>query len=206
MSRATIKKYGISLASNLVKHGHAIAQLCDRLFSLALSGSINEDVAAILGDFDLSEDEQIAVYRVIDDRNLSDIGLIRELCQSIKITARETVTELTLFGSETFEDCLIFETSTVQNYVRSKLAKDRRALIGATRSRDTLENAGSTIAVDTSIEHADRLDDVLSHFDREKLATGELSQEIAIAAKSLRSGQSLASACDRLLDHLLPGA
>jgi hypothetical protein len=204
MSRATIKKYGISLASNLVKHGHAIAQLCDRLFAIALSGGLTEDVAACIGDAGLTEDEQISIYRVVSDRDISDLGLIRELCQSIKITARETVTELTLFGSETFDDCLIFETATIQNYVRSKLAKDRRALVSATRSRDTLESAGSTIAVDTSIQHADRLDDVLTYFDREKLVAGDLSREIAIAAKSLRSGESLANACDRLIDRLIP--
>jgi hypothetical protein len=84
------------------------------------------------------------------------------------------------------------------------LAKDRRALVSATRSRDTLESAGSTIAVDTSIQHADRLDDVLTYFDREKLVAGDLSREIAIAAKSLRSGESLANACDRLIDRLIP--
>jgi hypothetical protein len=206
LSRYEIKAYGISLASNLVKHGLAIAGLCDRLFDLALSGILSESHGVILGSSELTEDEQIALYKAISEREKSgsDVSesLLRELVAASKYAARETVTELTLFGSEQFETLLLFETATVQEYVRSHLSRSRRALVSAIRSRDTLESAGNVIAVESSGSIANGLSDVLERFDREKSVSGEIASAIAIAARSVRSGMPVSQASEPIIDML----
>jgi hypothetical protein len=171
-----------------------------------LSGRLIESHGAILGSSELSEDEQISIYRAITDREntgkiVSD-DLLREIVSASKYAAREQITELTLFGSECFESVLIFETAEIQAFVRAYLSRSRRALVSVTRSQDTLEAAGNVIAVESSIAKSDDLATLLETFDREKSVAGEIATAIAIAAKQVKSGVSIATASQPIIDML----
>ena len=192
--RARLKRYGIRLSQSVAADGWAIARLCPELFDRALSGTITEKRAAIIGSAGLNPSQQIALASAIDSREAAGKfctdDQVRELAALAKVSASETVEQTTLFGFESFERSLIFETAEVQAAIRAQLSGDRRLYRAAVRGADTLESA-SVATVDRSAGEslADRAKTALERFNAEKLLAGPIAQAVQQAAEQIAAGQ-----------------
>ena len=192
--RARLKRYGIRLSQSVAADGWAIARLCPELFDRALSGTITEKRAAIIGSAGLTPSQQIALASAIDSRESAGKfctdDTIRELAALAKVSATDTVEQTTLFGFESFERSLIFETAEVQAAIRAQLSGDRRLYRAAVKGADTLESA-SVATVDRSAGEslADRAKTALERFNAEKLLAGPIAQAVQQAAEQIAAGQ-----------------
>jgi len=193
----------------LGRDGWAIG--CPELFDRALSGTITEKRAAIIGSAGLTPSQQIALASAIDSREAAGKfctdDQVRELAALAKVSASETVEQTTLFGFESFERSLIFETAEVQAAIRAQLSGDRRLYRAAVKGADTLESA-SVATVDRSIGEslADRAKTALERFNAEKLLAGPIAQAVQQAAEQIAAGQpktrAIAQAYEAVLDLL----
>lgn len=209
--RARLKRYGIRLSQSVAADGWAIARLCPELFDRALSGTITEKRAAIIGSAGLNPSQQIALASAIDSREAAGKfctdDQVRELAALAKVSASETVEQTTLFGFESFERSLIFETAEVQAAIRAQLSGDRRLYRAAVKGADTLESA-SVATVDRSAGEslADRAKTALERFNAEKLLAGPIAQAVQQAAEQIAAGQpktcAIAQAYETVLDLL----
>lgn len=206
--RNRLKRYGIRLSQSVAADGWAIARLCPELFDRALSGTLSEKRAAIIGSAGLNPSQQIALATAIDSRESTGKfctdDQVRELAALAKVSATETVEQQTLFGFESFERSLIFETAEVQAAIRSQLSGDRRLYRAAVRGADTLESA-SVATVDRSIGEslADRAKAALERFNAEKLLAGPIAQAVQRAAEQIAAGQPKTSAIAQAYEAVL---
>ncbi|MGD1901579.1 MAG: hypothetical protein ACFB9N_05010 [Geitlerinemataceae cyanobacterium] len=200
---AELQCLGLSPRSKVVRDGLKISRLPSATFSLALSGVLSPDHAAVLGDSGLNESQQIGLLKALGDvAHMSRLEFTEAIAAS-RVAAFESSTELTLFGSETFSRCLIAETAKVQSWVVSRLSRDRHALRSAVSNRDTLEAEGSSIESSQADLAAGNIAAILEQFHRLKSAPGPISTAIAKAARSLALGQPLPDAAQTVIDRLL---
>lgn len=187
------RRHGIKLSGSIAREGLAIARLCPELFNRALSGTLPPDRAAIIGAAKLSAPQQIAIATALDKRDSmgrdTPLGQLRELVSLTRLSAVEIGQQITLFGTESFEKCLIFESADVQAEIRARLASDRRLYRAAARGADTLESSQvGAIDRDRAETQADHQRALLDAFNRRKLESGPVADAIAHAAQALAQG------------------
>lgn len=182
-----LKSYGINLSDSIASKAIAIANLTAVLFDRVISGELEINIAAVIGDLE-DQDQQLALWELIKSKSNITQETLSELVETVKHSNSITSTTSTLFGLETFSESLAIERAELQAYITKTLRKRSRLFnLASKRSNaEILAAAGNEIDTTSSKDNHSRSVSELDLFNQFKNLSGEISDTINDYAAKLK--------------------
>ncbi len=197
VSLPALEQYGISPTGAIAKDGLAIAGLHPTLFNRVVNGELPVARAAVIGGSGLSEDQQLALSKMLGEREKAGKRMsneaIGELIRFVKNAGTENVSQETLFGTEAMEQSLAPEKAELSAYVKDRLAKDKRLFGFLTKGGRAarIEGAGAgSIETGKAASIAEQSAQAEEVYNRLSTMSGPVSQALTDAARRLVRGEN----------------
>ena len=187
---------GVPMSDSIGQKGFALSKLPDNIFIDAQNGRIKPTHAIALGDSGLDETGMQAVYKRLLARDMT-IDTFNEVLDQIRYSVNVQGDQVDLFGNTEMLN-LMEEKAALASRIRKDLSQTRRAATNATKNKDVLEGAGSSIDAEGATSLADDTAALLAQFDATKYSPGPISDLLNEGAIDINNGARLGVVADRI--------
>lgn len=204
-TREDMAAQGVPMKQAIAADGLALAQLHDGLFALVAQG--REPVArmAVIGRSGLRPEQQLALYEMVKRQSRMSPAEIEELARFVKTAESETVSQETLFGTETFDESLAVEKARLSAWAREQLGKQARLFQFVSRGEraQALEQAGvGTINTEAAGELGQEAAAVSQVYQTLSTRAGPVSDALNRAVRAIRDGGDKNGIRKQLLENI----
>ena len=131
--------------SKLVQNAVGLKNLSDDAWGFFLSGKVDEDLAALIGEVITNKAIHKDVMGALYQRNFKTVGEIRAALEQINNLPTVKTTTDSLFGVEELEEALILERASLLDYASRNLKKIKSIFKTASEGDTTLQKAGNVL-------------------------------------------------------------
>lgn len=193
LSADDLQDMGVSLKEKMAADGLALSRLHPMLFGAVARGEMGTSTGVAIGNALSNHEDQIALVRLMEKsgKKLS-AKEITELVSFVSNAAKQTQTEISLFGEEEAIQNLAVEKAQLAAYIKDRLSKDRRLFgyVAKTDRARELQRVGH-IDADKSNQiasEAAKLEDV---FSQQLHYAGPVSDALNQAAREMAVGGNI---------------
>src|SRR5690606_8994776 len=186
------ERRGISLRGAIARDGLALANLPQKLFDDVVARRISIPRAAIIGGSGLSEDQQLALAKLLEQRKNITNEEAAELVRFVRSAGETEVETIDLFGPQVLRQSLALEKAELSAYVKKQLAQDRRLFgyVGRGRRAQRIEGEGAgRIDVERAQTIAQQAAQAEEIYNRLSTSAGPISDALNAAAARLAAGE-----------------
>ena len=195
---------GINLKSKLAKEGLALSKLESSLFGLVLNNTIPIKQGVAIGQSDLSESQQIELWKMIKGKNIST-NAISDLVDLIKFSPQfnDSLSLLDLIGYDNNQQSLALIKADIQSTIKANLRKNKRLFdtVANSFNSNTLEGTGAAIIDrDRSSINSEKIEEIMLAFEINKNGNTSLSKLLDRAAMDIKNGTAKSKAIKKTVD------
>lgn len=193
LSADDLQDMGVSLKEKMAADGLALSRLHPMLFGAVARGEMGTSAGVAIGNALSNHEDQIALVRLMEKsgKKLS-AKEITELVSFVSNAAKQTQTEISLFGEEEAIQNLAVEKAQLAAYIKDRLSKDRRLFgyVAKTDRARELQRVGHIDANKSSriASEAAKLEDV---FGQQLHYAGPVSDALNQAAREMAAGGNI---------------
>jgi hypothetical protein len=175
LSPADLQQYGCNLSGSLASQGLSLANLPMALWEKIITGEIPIAIGVAIGAIG-EESHQFKLWELLKKEKRSPTSeVLSELVESLNSSDASSVSCVTLFGLDSFQDCLALEKSALQSYCLRRLKRERKlfALVARSSNAAILESEGNSFS-DSNGDRATLADRAIETFNSLKNVSGPI--------------------------------
>lgn len=189
--------------SALVRDGAALARLSDDAFGAVYNERISPEFAAVIGHALPNEpDKHIGLVDLLLKTDPANRAQAQSIVRQAIAAGFHQSEENGLFDFGPSVASLFAEKAKIQERALARLRKMRLVHNTAAKEADTLEQAGSKIAVEQSQREAQANAEAIAIVDRLAYRAGPVASALDDSARELAGGGKLGSAVDRYVERI----
>lgn len=210
-----LEAQGVSLQGQVARQGMGLSRLAEPIFDRVASGDMPVERGAIIGESLPEHADQTALVRLLENSTKRPTNEeVRELIRMVKEGPRKAIAnenaQASLFGEpEEAERSLMLERAAVSQYVRGKLAQERRLFgpVGSEGAASSLEQGGNVIKPEENRKLEQQIAQAQALYDKFSVTSGPIADELdeaagAIATAGGKDEAAKQRAYERIRKHL----
>lgn len=186
---------GVSIKGEKASQGMALAKLDPFLFRKVVDGDLPVERAALIGGGLENPNDQRGLYDLLEasEKNGKRLtnGTVGEMIRMANAeTPKVTETQTDLFGDHEAARSLIKEKGEVSDYVRSRLAQEKRLFtaVSTDKAAARLGDTGNVIQAGDNAQVAQRTAQAQALYDKLSTSSGQVSDSLNAAARQIADG------------------
>ena len=174
--------------SKLVQNAVGLKNLSDDAWGFFLSGKVDEDLAALIGEVITNKAIHKDVMGALYQRNFKTVGEIRAALEQINNLPTVKTTTDSLFGVEELEEALILERASLLDYASRNLKKIKSIFKTASEGDTTLQKAGNVLDKARNEKEVIESGKIIDKINTIANRGGTLSDDLNNSAKFVKQG------------------
>lgn len=182
-------KKNIPTRLKLFQNAVGLKNLSDDAWGFYLSGKVDEDLAAMIGEVITNKAIHKDVMGALYQRKFNTKGEIQSALEQINNLPTVKTTTDSLFGTEELEEALILERASLLDYASRNLKKVKSIFKTASEGDTTLKRAGNVLDKARNEKEVIESGKIIDKINTIANRVGTLSDDLNIAAKLFKEGK-----------------